>query len=95
VQTERVSRAAPSLQKVTPVAQAVRSARLRSFPRESDLPAADPLRVALPSMNEMERACNRATLQESMPPSFCSCDAGEFDQLECHVSASVASGALR
>jgi hypothetical protein len=38
----------------------------------------------------MEKECRRASLLDSMPPSYCSCDVGEFEQMECSVSASVA-----
>jgi hypothetical protein len=44
----------------------------------------------LPSRPEMERACEKVTLEGTMPPSFCSCEIGEFEQMECRVSVPVA-----
>ena len=47
-------------------------------------------RLGLPPLAEMEKECRRASLLDSMPPSYCSCDVGEFEQMECGVSALVA-----
>jgi hypothetical protein len=47
-------------------------------------------RLGLPPLADMEKECRRASLLDSMPPSYCSCDVGEFEQMECSVSASVA-----
>lgn len=45
--------------------------------------------AVVPGAVEMERECQRASILGSMPPSYCSCDVGEFEQLECRVSKAV------
>ncbi len=49
-----------------------------------------PSAARTPELAEMERECRRASLLDSMPPSYCNCDVGEFEQMECSVSAALA-----
>jgi hypothetical protein len=37
---------------------------------------------------EMQKECERAAILETMPPSYCSCEVGEFEQMECRLSDS-------
>lgn len=59
-------------------------------PAQEKVTKAQARRLGLPPLADMEKECRRAALLESMPPSFCSCDVGEFEQMECQVSATVA-----
>jgi hypothetical protein len=48
-----------------------------------------PARVAVGAVKfqEMQKECQRASLLDSMPPAYCSCEVGEFEQLDCRVSS--------
>ena len=56
---------------------------------ESTVGAADSpasVRLSKKQQAEMQLACEKSTLLQSMPPEYCSCDLGEFGEQVCQLS---------
>jgi hypothetical protein len=44
------------------------------------------IQVSLKQRQEMQAACQKSSLLQSMPPEYCSCDLGEFGEQVCQLS---------
>ena len=85
-------RSAPSKQRSTPPKQlAALPVDRQDFDQSLGKTALKETGRRLPqeTLKEMNSECIRSSILQTMPPSYCSCDIGEFSEMECRLSSSV------